>query len=114
MTSERILEFEVDKQRLTKKRSCDFSHIVSGTVGYLKAKFYFSQSEWEGCKKAASFWIDDKEHAVLLDNDDTCDIPETALMSDRFSVSVTGLRDGYKITTTKTKVKQEVRYYGNC
>ena len=109
MTSERILEFEVDKQRLTKKRSCDFSHIVSGTVGYLKAKFYFSQSEWEGCKKAASFWIDDKEHAVLLDDDNACDIPPAALVGERFSVSVTGLCNGYRITTNKIKVKQEVR-----
>lgn len=108
MTSERILEFEVDKQRLTKKRSCDFSHIVSGTVGYLKAKFYFSQSEWEGCKKAASFWYNDKEHAVLLDDNDVCDIPAAALVGDRFLVKVTGQCDGYRILTNTIKVKQEV------
>lgn len=107
-SSERILEFDVNKQRLTKKRSCDFSNIVAGSVGYLKAKFYFSQSEWRGCKKAASFWVDDKETAVLLDKNNTCIIPPEVLMGDMFSVSVMGVRTDYKILTNKTKVRQEV------
>lgn len=107
--SERILEFEVSKQRLTKKRGCDFSNIVAGTAGYLKAKFYFSQSEWRDCKKAASFWINNEESAVLLDVNDTCLIPKEMLTDEKFLVSVTGMRSGYKITTNKVKVKQEVR-----
>lgn len=106
--SERILKFDVDKQRLTKKRNCDFSNIVAGSVGYLKAKFYFSQSEWKDCIKAASFWIGDEEHAVILDKSNTCEIPPEALTGDRFYVSVTGVRQDYKIATNKTKVKQEV------
>jgi hypothetical protein len=107
-SSERILEFDVNKQRLTKRRECDFSNIVAGSVGYLKAKFYFSQSEWRGCRKAASFWINDEEHAVLLDKNNSCDIPPEALVGEKFQVSVTGLKSDYKITTNKTKVKQEV------
>lgn len=106
---ERILEFEVDKQRIVKKRGCDFSNIVAGTVGYLKAKFYFSQSEWSGCKKAASFWVGEQEHAALLDECDMCIIPPEALTDERFFVSVVGLKDGCKILTNKVKVKQEVR-----
>lgn len=107
-SSERILEFEVDKQRLTKKRDCDFTNIVAGSIGYLKAKFYFSQSEWRGCKKAASFWFNNQETAVLLDRYNSCNIPPEVLVGDRFSVSVTGVRSDYKIVTNKTKVKQEV------
>lgn len=108
--SERTLEFEVKQQRLIKKRDCDFTNIVAGTVGYLKAKFYFSRSEWRGCKKAASFWVGDEEYAELLDANNTCIIPKEVLAGDRFYISITGLRPGtdYKIVTNKTKVKQEV------
>lgn len=105
---ERILEFDVNKQRLIKKRSCDFSNIVAGSVGYLKAKFYFSQNEWVGCKKAVSFWMDEQEYAVLLDENDSCNIPSEVLTGYKFSVSVTGVRPNYKILTNKIKVIQEV------
>ena len=108
-SSERILEFDVNKQRITKRKSCDFSNIVSGSVGYLKAKFYFSQDEWEGCRKAASFWLNEEESAVLLnEEDDTCMIPSKVLSGEMFKVSLTGVRPDYKITTNKTKVRQEV------
>lgn len=107
--NERILEFEVDGQRITKKRDCDFSNIVSGTIGYLKAKFYFSQSDWESCTKVVSFWLEDQENAVLLDDNNMCTIPKEALTGEQFKVSVIGQKSGYRITTNKTKVKQEVR-----
>ena len=107
-SSERLLEFDVNKQRITKKRDCNFANIVAGSVGYLKAKFYFSQDEWRDCRKAASFWIGDEEHAELLDTNDSCIIPPEVLTGDMFKVSVTGVRPDYKITTNKTKVKQEV------
>ena len=107
-TSERILEFDVIKQRITRRKSCDFTKIVAGSSGYLRAKFYFSQSEWRGCRKAASFWLGDEEHGVLLDKNDTCLIPAEALTGSKFEVSVTGVRPDYRITTSRTKVKQEV------
>ena len=104
----RVLEFVVDGQLLRKKSDCDFSHIVAGSVGYLKAVFHFS-SEWAGCRKAASFWLDDAEYAVLLDESNSCVIPEVILTGEKFHVSVVGAKSGYKITTNKIKVKQEVR-----
>lgn len=107
-SSERILEFDVNKQRLTKKRDCNFANIVAGSVGYLKAKFYFSQDEWRDCRKAVSFWKDEEEYAVLLNENDECLIPSEALTGEKFLVSVTGARSDYRITTNKTKVKQEV------
>ena len=106
---ERILEFEVNQQRIIKKRDCDFSHIVAGTEGYLKAKFYFHQGEWDGCKKAASFWIGEEEHARLLDSENSCVIPPEVLTGERFHISVTGVSENYKIKTNRVKVKQEVR-----
>lgn len=107
--TQRILQFDVDKQRIVRNKSCDFSGIVAGSKGYLYAKFFFVQEEWHECRKAASFWIDDQEYAVLLDENDSCEIPAEALTGDRFYVSVTILQDGRLIPTNKTKVKQEVR-----
>lgn len=103
----RILEFFVNGQRLKKQSNCDFSGLVAGSEGYLKAKFAFS-SEWAGCKKAASFWVGDQEHAVLLDQDDSCIIPAEAAACELFKVSVIGVKSDYKITSTQTKVRQEV------
>ena len=103
----RTLEFVAESQLLKKKTDCDFSNIVAGSVGYLEAKFHFS-SEWDDCRKAASFWADGNEYPVLLDSNNTCVIPPQALTGERFLVSVTGVRSEYKIKSTKTKVRQEV------
>ena len=102
----RLLEFNVDSQHVQKDPNCDFSGIVAGTENYLRAKFTFSD-EWRDCKKAVSFWRGEKEHAVLLNND-TCNIPPEVLVGATFKVSVTGQRNGYRITTNKTIVRQEV------
>lgn len=110
----RILEFNVDKQRLTTKADCDFSDIVAGSQGYLKAKFYFSE-EWDLCtNKVASFWNGHDEHALFLDKDNSCLIPHEALTGSKFYVSVIGVAPAYRISTNRTKVKQEVNRYGNC
>lgn len=103
----RILSFSVKGQRLTKDKECNFSDIVAGSENYLKAKFWVSP-EWYGCKKAASFWVGDQEYAVMLDEDSECFIPKEVLSEEMFKVSLTGVMGDYKITTGKTKVKQEV------
>lgn len=108
----RTLEFQVNQQQLKKKPGCDFSGIVSGTSGYLRAVFSFSE-EWDGCKKVASFYdTEGNEFAVLLDDNNSCEVHEDALNGNFFEVDVTGAKkvDGQimKITTTKMKIKQEV------
>lgn len=103
----RILQFVADGQRLKKQTNCDFSGLVAGSEGYLRASFTFSD-EWDGCKKAASFWMSDKEYAVLLDDTNSCLIPSDALVESAFEVSVTGAKPGYKLNSTRTKVRQEV------
>lgn len=108
--SERILEFTVEKQLLQKKAGCDFSGIVAGSVGYLKAKFHFS-NEWDKCAKVASFGSPDldDEWPVLLDENDMCDIPAEVLRCQVFTVTVIGGKKPlYRINTNKIKVKQEV------
>lgn len=103
----RLLEFKVDKQYLKKDPDCDFTKIVAGSKNYLKAHFTFSE-DWDGCKKAASFWRGKEEHAVLLMNDE-CVIPEEVLVGMTFGVSVLGQKDDVQIPTNQTTVRQEVR-----
>lgn len=105
----RILEFNVQKQRLTKKINCDFSGLVAGSVGYLRAKFYFSEEEWNKCStRIARFWLDGKEEARTLDENNSCEIPPAVLTGSKFEVSVLGASTGYKIKTNKIKVRQGV------
>lgn len=110
----RVLEFDVTRQKLTKTKGCSFSHLIAGSSGYLKAKFNFSglDNAWTGCVKAASFWKDGVEYAILLDNDNCCDIPDEVTDGRSFYISITGLRKGilddYKIKTNKIKIIQGV------
>lgn len=104
----RILEFNVDKQRLSKRPGCDFSNLVAGSVGYLQAKFYFPD-EWNKCsKKIARFWIDEQEHAESLDTNCCCVIPPEVLIGKNFEVSVLGASSDYKIETNKITIRQVV------
>ena len=103
----RLLIFNVESQCIHKDPKCDFTNIVAGTKNYLRAKFTFSD-EWCDCVKVASFWRGEKEHAVLLNGDGTCDIPTEVLSGATFRVSVIGQKDDYRITTNKIVVRQEV------
>ena len=112
---QRTLAFNVKQQRLMKRPNCDFSGIVSGSVGYLRVKFYFSPEEWNKCTlKVARFWLGDEEHSVKLDETNSCDIPPEVLTGEVFEVSVLGAStDTYRIETNTIKVKQEVARNGN-
>lgn len=101
----RTLRFVIHGQKLKQAPGCDFSGIVPGTEGYLKARFEFD-SEWNGCKKAASFFrAGGEEFAAPIVNNE-CGIPSEALTRGKFSVSVTGMRNEFKITTNKIDVLQ--------
>ena len=104
----RQLIFNIKEQTLDKSKKTSFKGIVAGSAGYLGAKFMFYGNAWAGCKKAASFWVDEQEYGILLDKYDSCVIPKEALVGDRFEVSLTGLKDGYIIKTNKIEVRQEV------
>lgn len=99
----RDLNFKVTAQRIEKVG--DFSNIVAGTSGYLQAVFSFS-TEWSGCHKVASFWVQDTEYPVPIVNN-RCMIPDEALIDSCFKVQVTGRKGQYKILTTKVKVQQK-------
>lgn len=104
----RVLRFIVEGQRLRPDHSCDFNGLIAGTQGYLHAQFRLSE-DWNGCKVAVSFWRgkSDDEYAVALSNG-MCAIPAEALTSKFFGVSLTGIKNGYRITTNRIHVPQEV------
>jgi len=109
----RTLEFEVTKQRLKKRPTCDFSGLVAGSVGYLHAKFNIEDSDWRNCPKIiARFWIGDKghekEYAKLLNTTYQCEIPPEVLTEEKFGVSVLCVNNTYQIETNKVYVRQGV------
>lgn len=102
----RSLKFVVNAQQISKDPECDFSGLVAGTKNYLKAYFTFSE-EWKECKLAVSFWRGRKEYAYSLENG-SCIIPPEVLTGATFSISVTGQKGNYRITTNRVTVRQEV------
>ena len=103
----RTLKFIVDGQSLRPDPGCDFSGLVPGTEGYLKAEFSFSP-EWNGCLKVAAFYsMLGKEYppAVLKDGK-TCMIPAEALKKKSFKMKLIGKSNNYKITTSAITVEQ--------
>nr|DAJ42823.1 MAG TPA: hypothetical protein [Caudoviricetes sp.] len=103
----RTLEFVVKGQKMIKKADCDFTNIIAGSKGYLRAKFYFESDEWKDSKKVAGFWSGGQEFAAFLD-DDSCLIPEEALTRYYFLVQVTGIKGYQRIKTSTIEVSQEV------
>lgn len=104
----RTLKFIVDKQIVKKDPSCDFSGLIKGTKGYLRAQFYFSK-EWKDCTKVIGFYsATGVEYAPqMLDESCSCDIPEEALKRQSFNIQVFGKRDGFLITTNKLNIFQD-------
>ena len=101
----RTLEFRVCGQEIAQAQGCDFSGLIKGTKGYLRARFYFDE-EWDGCLVAASFFdASGNEHAAQV-VDRMCMIPGEALTGGSFAVRLTGVRRGYRITTGKLTVRQ--------
>ncbi|MEE0782145.1 MAG: hypothetical protein U0M78_10995 [Sellimonas sp.] len=104
----RILAFNVVGQQIKKDPECDFDNIVSGTSGYLYARFTFSR-EWAGTVKVAEFrqYVTDDCYPVKIVNG-ICEIPKEVLSGRYWHVTVVGKHGELKLTTGKEKVMQEV------
>ena len=102
----RTLNFIVNSQQIVKDPECDFSNIVAGSDGYLRAHFSFS-SDWRGYTKVARFLRGDKEEGMMLENN-ACNIPPEILTGATFKVSVLGQKDKTQVETNKILVQQEV------
>lgn len=96
----RTLKFVINGQILEKDPSCDFSNIIPGTKGYLRAEFSFS-SEWNKCVKAAEFSAGPLTGIpVLIEDGNSCIIPYEICMRESFKIKIVGRGlNGYQITT---------------
>lgn len=102
----RLLNFNVNAQKLEKDANCDFENIVAGSRNYLKTHFNLPE-DWQNCIIAASFWRGSHEYAVLLE-DGECNVPSVVLDCPTFKVSLTCAKGGQRIPTNKVLVRQEV------
>ena len=103
----RTLRFVVNGQKISKDNLCDFSELVAGTEGYLKAEFDFS-NEWDGFTKVAAFWGMGKEcEPQVLRDGKTCMIPSDALRCPIFEIGIIGKKNGCKIKTGRVQINQE-------
>ena len=103
---DRVLVFNVKEQDISRDPACGFDGIVSGTAGYLRARFVFS-SAWEGFGKIAVFRNDAyvaKERPIIL-RDNECEIPAEALTWGAFYVSVYGVKGKTIVKTNKVEVE---------
>lgn len=101
----RVLVFKVNNQILEKDPSCSFEGIVSGTKGYLKARFSFNRF-WDKCACVAVFSTLLKEYPVPLKAGE-CEIPPEVLENEGFYVRVVGKRkDGVMLTTNEIRINQ--------
>ena len=103
----RTLKFIVDDQIIKKDPNCDFSGLVPGTDGYLKAEFSFSK-EWSGYFRVAGFYSPmGKEYpARVLEDGRSCMIPAKACAKRTFYVKVLGKKDDKRLVTNKVAVSQ--------
>ena len=103
----RILRFCVDGQKLQRDPESDFTGIIRGSKGYLQCSFSLSK-EWANCKIAASFWRFDEEIDAAPVSGGNCTIPDSVRDYREFEISLVGDREGYRITTNRVKIEQEV------
>ena len=105
----RTLKFIVEDQLIRQDPNCDFSGLVPGTQGYLRAEFSLS-SEWYGYAKVIGFYsMMGKEYEPQrLDDNSSCVIPAEALARQKFKIQVIGRhRSGTKLKTNKVTVSQD-------
>lgn len=103
----RVLNFDVIEQKLQKNPKSDFSGIIRGSKGYLQCSFSLSK-EWANCKIAASFWRFEQEIDAAPVIGGNCVIPDSVTDYREFEISLVGVRKGYRITTNRVKIEQEV------
>ena len=103
----RVLEFDVNGQSLSKSNNCDFSGIVPGSDGYLKAHFTFS-NDWSGTVKVAEFRTytsSDPVSVPIINNE--CMVPADVTGGNRWYVKIVGKRGSVIILTNNCRVRQE-------
>lgn len=100
----RVLDFDVNNQKITKSPKCDFGGLVVGSSGFLYARFNFSH-EWVGYKRVAVFTCKSGEYPVMIQAG-ICEIPPEVLACNSFKVSVVGKRGDSMLPSNRVTVIQ--------
>lgn len=103
----RTLRFIVDGESIIKDPSCNFTGLFPKSNSEIRAEFVFSP-EWKSRVKVAAFWsMLDKEYPPqVLEDDDTCLIPDEALARPTFKVQILGKSRGRTFKTDLVNVYQ--------
>lgn len=104
----RTLKFIVDDLILKKDPDCDFTGLVPGTEGYLKAEFDFN-STWDDCVKVIGFYSENGNREYephILKDGKSCIIPSEALANKKFKIRVFGRNRTTKLITDSVIVTQ--------
>ena len=101
----RILDFAINGQNL--RRKGDFSGIVRGSKNYLRCRFNFEGSDWNGCKVAALFESNETVFPTTIDSNRTCTIPDEITDLSTFKIKIIGRKDNYQIVTNNLIICQE-------
>ena len=100
----KVLRVMVHGQSLTK--ADDFGTIVSGSKGYLRCAFQFTDTQWDRVRKIAVFEDGEKEEAVVLDKSGQCDVPDTITNKTFFRVRLVGVDKERKLMTERLLINQ--------
>ena len=104
----KTLRFIVQDNTILQDPFCrDFEGLFPGDNDDIKAEFVFS-SEWKRRKKVVAFWsMLDKEYPPrILNDDNTCDIPEEALSRPAFKIQILGKFRGHTYETDTITIYQ--------
>lgn len=103
----RTLKFIVDGQTIKLDPDCDFSGLIPGTEGYLRAEFSFSP-EWNNTSKVAAFYsaLGKEYPPQAINKAGQCMIPKEALKRKVFKIEVVGKRGEVKLKTNRVAVSQ--------
>ena len=105
----RTLKFIVNDLYLSRDRNCDFTKLIPGTEGYLKAEFDFN-STWDNCVKVVGFYSADAHIEYtpqILRDGKSCIIPYEALKQSKFRIKVLGKSKTMKLCTQDIIIVQD-------
>lgn len=98
----RTIRFIVDRQIIKKDPDCDFSGLVPGSEGCLRAEFSFSP-DWNGFAKVATFRSANKDYdPQILSDGKSCLIPSAVLAREAFRVGIIGKNPSGQLKPTST------------
>lgn len=97
----RTLPFTVEGQTL--RKDGDFGSIISGSKGYLRCRLKIADNDWLYAKKVLVF---NDEHAVAVNADFECMVPDEVTDGRSFKVQLIGQTGKTRMKTNPVLIEQ--------